>query len=407
MSFWDMGYGYKTKLWGLLMNIGIFETFFVYLYKKRWLLIVNFLIACTAGVVYSFVFAKMEYSSSVTFLPPSGDNNMLSALSLMNLSMSSMALGGSSSEQVEVVFQSFATKCRIIDEFDLIKYFELEKSKNKYVLAVKRMKKYVKLSTSEKGGFGMTKTLSYSIICYHPSPDTAKQMADFTFAMVDSAIREISIDKAQRNRIFVESQIEVQNRKMDSLQGVFQEFQNVHKAYDVPEQARLSLKAYADLKTAALMNELRLATLRNEFSGATHEITQLRRNQNVYNAKLKEYEAGEDPNVIPSLDRSSKIFPEYAKMLRDIEVQNQLILFLTKELEQARLQEAKDVSPLIIVDPPVVPEYKSRPKRLKVLVVIIFAENLFFFGVLTYLFAFRTISKNDKFNSLLNSIKRG
>jgi capsule polysaccharide export protein KpsE/RkpR len=263
------------------------------------------------------------------------------------------------------------------------------------------------LSTSEEGAFGVTKTLSYSITCYHPSPDTSKLMADFTFALVDSAIREISIDKAQRNRIFVESQIEIQNKKMDSLQAVFQEFQNTNKAYDVPEQAKLSLKAYADLKATALMNELKLATLRSEFSGATHEIEHLRRTQRVYESKLKEYEIGDDPNVIPSLDKSSKLFPEYAKMLRDIEVQNQLILLLAKELEQARLQEATDVSPLIIVDPAFVPEYKSRPKRLFVLLVIVFVENLFFMGLLTYLFAFKTASESGKFKSLLNATKRG
>jgi capsule polysaccharide export protein KpsE/RkpR len=390
------------------MNFSVFEAFCAYLYKKRWLLAVNFLIALAAGAAYSFWLAKMEYSSTVTFLPPSGDGNMSAPLSLMGLSMSSLAPGGSSSEQIEVVFNSFATKCRIIDEFGLIKYFKLEKSKNKYALAAKSMRKYVMLRISEKGGLGMTKTLSYSISCYHPSPDTAKLMAEFTFAVVDSAIREISIDNAQRNRIFVESQVEVQNKKMDSLQVVFQEFQNAHKAYDVPEQARLSLKAYADLKASALMNELKLAALRSEFSGATHQISELRRNQRVFDSKLREYEAGEDPNVIPSLDRSSKLYPEYAKMLRDIEVQNQLILFLAKELEQARLQEAKDVSPLIIVDPPVVPEYKSRPKRLFLLAAIVAAEHLFLFGFLTYFFyAKHILAKSERFNQFIRSVKRG
>jgi len=388
------------------MNIGVFEAFCAYLYRKRWLLAVNFVIACVIGGVYSFVILKKEYSASVTFLPPIGDSNM-SALSLMNLSMPSLSMGGASSEQVEVVFSSNATKRRIIDEFDMIKYFELEQSQNKFVLAAKLLKKYVMLSANDKGSFGITKTVSYTITCYHLSPDTAVLMADFTYALVDSAIREISIDKAQRNRIFTEKQIAVQNKKMDSLQVVFQEFQNANKAYDVPEQAKLSLQAYADLKAAALLNELRLASLRSEFSGSTHEISELKRSQRVYEAKLKEYETGENPNVIPSLDKSSKLYPDYAKMLRDIEVQNQLILFLTKELEQAKLQEAKDVSPLIIVDPSFTPEYKSRPKRAFVILVIVFAENLFFLGILTYFFALKTASRNGRFNSLLNAIKQG
>jgi uncharacterized protein involved in exopolysaccharide biosynthesis len=387
------------------MNTSVFEAFCAYLYRKRWLLIVNLLFACVAGAVYSFVILKKEYSASVTFLPPPGDNT--SALSLLGLSIPSLSLGGGSSDQVEVVFYSNATKRRIIDEFNLIKYFKLEKNKNKFALATKRMNKYVMLGMSEKGGLGMTKTVSYSITCYHPSPDTARLMADFTFAVMDSTICEISIDKAQRQRIFTEKQIALQNKKMDSLQVVFQEFQNTNKAYDVPEQAKLTLKAYADLKAAALLNELKLASLRGEFSGSTHEIAELRRNQRVYEAKLKEYETSEDPNVIPSLDKSSKLFPEYAKMLRDIEVQNQLFLFLTKELEQARLQEARDISPLIIVDPAFVPEYKSRPRRVVVILAVIFTECLFFLGFLTYFFYLKhVLAKSDKFNEFVKYVKQ-
>jgi len=390
------------------MNTGVFEMFCAYLYRKRWLLAVNFLIACVAGAVYSFVVLDKEYMASVTFLPPPGDNT--SALSsMMGLSLPAMSLGGGvSPEQVEVVFHSNATKRRIIDEFDLVKYFKLEKSKNKFVSASKRMNKNVTLNISEKGGFGMVKTISYDITCYHKSPDTARLMAEFTFTVMDSTICEISIDKAQRNRTFTEKQLALQNQKMDSLRVVFQEFQNTNKAYDVPEQAKLSLKTYADLRATALLNELKLASLRGEFSGTTHEISELRRNQRVYESKLKEYESGEAPDVIPSLDRSSKLFPEYAKMLRDIEVQNQLVLFLTRELEQARLQEAKDVSPLIIVDPPFVPEYKSRPKRAFVILAIVFAEHLFLLGFLTYFFYIKhVLAKNDRFNAFVKYVKQG
>jgi len=330
----------------------------------------------------------------------------MSALSLMNIAIPSISLGGASPEHVDVVFQSGTTKERIIDTFNFIKYFKLEKSKNKSVLASRMLKRYVLLSATEKGSFGMTKAVSYTITAYHSSPDTAKLIVDFTFALVDSSIREISIDKAQRSRIFVERQIAIQNRKLDSLQEVFLEFQKTNKAYDVPEQAKLSLKAYADIKAAATMNELRIAALRNEFNSPTHEMAEFKRSQRVYEAKLREYETGDAPGIMPSLDKTSRIFPEYAKMIRDIEVQNQLVLFLTKEHEQARLQEARDVSPLIIVDASNVPEYKARPKRLLIIMVVVFVENLLFVGFFTYRFTYKTISKSDRFKLLLSTAKQ-
>lgn len=390
------------------MGNNVFEMFSVYLYKKRWLLAVNFIVIFAAVCVYAFVIAKKEYSASVTFLPPAGDNFSSGSLLSLATASSSLLLGGASPDQIEVVFDSKATKRRIIDEFNMIEYFKLEKSENKFELAAKGLKKYVIFGARDEGGFGMTKTLSYTITCFHSSPDTVKLMADFTFALLDSAVKEISIDKAQRNRIFIESQLATQNIKLDSLQGVFQNFQNENKAYNVPEQASLSLKAYADLKSISLMNELKLASLQSEFSGSTHEIAELKRERSVYNSKLREFEIAETPDILPSLDRSSKLFPQYVRILRSIEVQNQLILFLTRELEQARLQESKDISPLIIVDPSYVPDYKARPKRITVVIVLLFAEHLFLLGFLAYLFYVKhVLMKNDKFNAFIKTVKQG
>lgn len=396
--------GGRTPRGIFFMGNNIFEAFFVYLYRKRWLLIANFIVMFAAACVYAFVILKKEYAASVTFLPPSSES--VSPVSLLNFTMPSLSTGGGSSDQIEVIFNSNHTKRLIIDEFGFIEYFKLEESPNKFALASRRLKRYVSLRVAEKGGLGMSRAVSYTLSCYHHSPDTAKMMVDFTFAVIDSAVREISVDKARRNRQFIERQIELQSEKMDSLQTAFLEFQNVNKAYNMPEQARLSLKIYADLKATSLMNELRLSSLKSEFSGTTHEIAELRRNQRVIDAKLKEYETGNDPNVVPSLDLSTRLMPEYGLMARDIEVQNQLVLFLTRECEQARLQESKDISPLIVVDPSFVPEYKIRPARLTIVLKIVLAANLLFLGALTHLFALSHAKRSGKLDSLLKSIKQ-
>jgi capsular polysaccharide transport system permease protein len=354
------------------------KPYILLLWKKRWFLFVNAVLAGTLAVVFAFFIARMEYCSEATFLPPFGSSGSLLSMMGGNSVLGMLSSGDESGDNIEAVFDSKRLKRKVIEKFNLYDNYKLQKSVNKFELAVKQMQKQVLLSTTMKGkGIGMSKTVSYSIRCYHTSPDTALQMAEFVFASVDSAIREVSIDKAQRSRIFVEKQIAVQNKKMDSLQMIFLEFQNTNKAYDIPEQAKLSLKMYADIKASAIMNELRLASLKNEFSGSTHEMLELKRSQRVYDAKLREYEMGDDPNIMPSLDKTSRLFPEYTKMLRDIEVQNQIILFLTKEYEQARLQEVRDVSPLLLIDPPYEAEYKSRPKRIKIIVAITVGYMLF------------------------------
>jgi capsule polysaccharide export protein KpsE/RkpR len=63
-------------------------------------------------------------------------------------------------------------------------------------------------------------------------------------------------------------------------------------------------------------------------------------------------------------------------------VEDFLVVYLTKEFENARLEEQKNISNLIVIDPPRMPEYKARPKRLLLTVKIIFIYFLSLFCVL-------------------------
>ena len=101
-------------------------------------------------------------------------------------------------------------------------------------------------------------------------------MADFTFGLLDSAVRSISIDRARRNRMFIEDQLNLNKLKLDSLQSVLYNFQIENKAYDISEQIKLSLKNYAEIKSAALFNELKLKALQKGFSQSTPAIMDLK-----------------------------------------------------------------------------------------------------------------------------------
>jgi capsule polysaccharide export protein KpsE/RkpR len=222
-------------------------------------------------------------------------------------------------------------------------------------------------------------------------------MAEYIYSLLDSAMIDISIGKASRNRVFIESQFVAAQEKFDSLQLEFKEFQLANKAFDISEQMKITLKVYADIKSASIMNDLKLTALRREYVGNTPEIAEAMDIKKIYDKKLAELEQKNDHSVIPSLNMASELMPMYVNLYRSLEVQNQIILLLTKELEQARLQEARDVSPLVLIDPPYRAEYKARPKRapmvfmitasyMSFLMLIVIAQKLiidfFRFGVI-------------------------
>jgi uncharacterized protein involved in exopolysaccharide biosynthesis len=115
----------------------------------------------------------------------------------------------------------------------------------------------------------------------------------------------------------------------------------------------------------------------------------------------------ENPDVIIGLENSVGLMPHYLGFLRDIEVQNKLILIITQQLEEAKIKEARDVSSLKIVDYPQIPEYKVRPKRIFLCAAIISVYMTFVVMILIFHYFFQVhISKTSLFNEIINDFKK-
>jgi len=216
------------------------DKFLIFLWKRRLIIAINFVVVLTLAIVHAFVLSKKEYSAQLSFLPSAEGSS--SVLSLMGISLPSLTGGSVINEQVPIVFESNGIKRRILEEFNFYRMFKLTKKKAKYELASRMLEKYVMFQTKEKGGLGLEKILGYTITCYHPSPDSAKMLCDFAYSLLDSAIQSISIRRAHRNRLFIEDQLQSYKLKLDSLQKVFQDFQIANKAFIAPEQVKLAFK---------------------------------------------------------------------------------------------------------------------------------------------------------------------
>jgi hypothetical protein len=378
--------------------------FILFLWKRKRLLVINFVVVALAGWAYAWFIAKAEYKAQITYLPPAGESS--SPLSLMKIALPSLSESSIMPEQIETIFNSKAIKRQIIEHFDFYKTFKLEKHINKFEMAVKRLSTYVMMQPEQWGSMGFEKILSYTITCYHPSADTAKLMCEFTFSRLDSSVRIVSMDRANRNRRFIEHQLGVQKKMLDSIQAEYEKFQISNKAYIVPEQMKLSLKTYAEIKSAAILNELKIKILEREFQRNIPELEELRKLQALYNQKLSQIEFEKTPSVLPSLGFSAKLLPQYVNLIREIEVRNEVILLLEREHEQARLQESKNITSLVVVDPPYVPEYKARPKRILLLGGTLMIEHLFLLLLLLYQFFYSHVFKNhESVKALLKAMK--
>jgi capsule polysaccharide export protein KpsE/RkpR len=365
------------------------------LFASRWRgpLIVNTIITIIAAFIFVLVFAKKEYNAGVKFLPPVVDSGF--PTDVMGISLAGLGSSNVLADQIEPIFATDALKLRIIEQFGFYRYFKIEKQQNRKNLAMMQMKKYLLLEIDKQGGMGFENKVAYKISCFHPSPDTVVLMANCAFGMVDSIVRTVTISRARRNRIFTEDQLTQNKMRLDSLEGQMLSFQTSNKAYNITEQMKLTFQVYGEMKANMLLNELKLKQLDKDYSALTPEKERLEKGMEVFREKLSQIEKDSLPQVLPSLNAGAKLYPQYMKLFKNIEVQTQLILYLSREYEQAKLQEAKDISPLIIIDPARKPDYKSRPKRFIMVGGIVAVEHFIIFILLLYLFVWKQMREGS------------
>ncbi len=80
----------------------------------------------------------------------------------------------------------------------------------------------------------------------------------------------------------------------------------------------------------------------------------------------------DEGELYPPLRQLPRLAVPYADLYRRVKVQEAVFELLTQQYEMARIQEAKDVPVVSVIDPPGIPEKKSFPPRLRLALLLTF-----------------------------------
>lgn len=354
---------------------------FSYIKRKIWILAFNFIVVSACAFFFVVNFVEVQYMSHMTFLPPTNPKSVSSMFPLATgLSLSSNF--NVSSEQVVSIFEAHSMKKKVIDEFDLITKYELQDSKNKLGLAMKKLGDDLLLEVQEKGSFGVTQILSLKLVAYHTNADTASEMVSFVYHVLDSTIKDYSSEHGRLNKEFILTQLQEAQQKLDSVNAEYQKFQKDNKLFDIKTQLEYSFETYSSLKTKLLQNEIKLANSKKSLGVQHASVQQLKEEVKVLKSQLRLIEKGLPSDVLVGLNKSIELYPEYLSLQKSIESHSLNLASLQRQYESARLSEVNTISRLKVIDEPYSAEYKSRPKRAIMILSIIVAYMLFVVCVL-------------------------
>jgi len=249
----------------------------------------------------------------------------------------------------------------IIDQFNLLQLYKTDKRERVY----KKLEGKIKITVGKKDGV-------ISITVNDKSPKLAADLANGYVDELGKMASRISINKSSKNRQFLEERLSATKVNLVRAEDMLKAFQLRHKILDVPEQSKMSIKEVAQLHARLAAQEILLATLKNQYTDSSHEVKAAAATVATIKSQIAKIEGSEGTSSIPKMGDVPQLGQEYIRLLREFKIQETLLELLTKQYEMAKFSEAKDVSPVQVLQVAKVPELKSKPFRAKIVLVMSF-----------------------------------
>jgi tyrosine-protein kinase Etk/Wzc len=293
---------------------------------------------------------------SVVTLKRSPSGLMQGATELRELGASLPGLPSSDSDRVAAVLQSDSVTDAVIAKFDLLKRYD-----EKYLeLGREELWKHCAVRVQTRGDVVI-------LTCEDKEPAQAQAMATFFGEFGNDTFRRVDRTSASEEVRFLEAHLEELRGQARKAQDAVRAFEEQNKVVDIGEQAKAVVNQIATLRAQQVSKELELSYAKGFTASSESSSVQLRRVLAVLAAKeksLSEGEPGKSAELFPPALAMPGLRARSLQLDLDRKFYEQAVIVTMERLESARGNQARDVSTFQVLDAPVLPTYRSRPKRL-------------------------------------------
>jgi len=210
---------------------------------------------------------------------------------------------------------------------------------------------------------------------------TAADIGNAARTMLDKINREKSVSQARRSRMYIERVLGSNRKLIDSLQNLMQEFQSTTKVMAPDEQLAAIVQNAVMIGTELSKAEIELTLIEQDFQPSSPQVTMLRKKVATLREQYNRVQAGGmeagDEFSIP-LNQLPQLTRTYTNLVRDIKIKEQINAYLESQRMQEAIQEAKDIPTVIELDAAVVPEKRTSPSRVLMVLIAWFLTTVLF-----------------------------
>jgi tyrosine-protein kinase Etk/Wzc len=381
------------------------------IYKRRKFLII-FCLVITFMVGVISVFSQKTYEATAVILPEASEGGDTGVRAAFLEQFGVAGIGGSQSTPAalfEAVLKSNDLSWEVLKRYDYFLINGISKGGEEKV--AKSFAGLVQVSKSRNDP-------SISISMRSNDPIFAADMANSYVWALDEYNLKNSYTSARRLREYIENRLTVAEEELDRAQKDLRAFQEKNKAVSIGKQTESTLEVLAEMESKKVELEVERAA-KEKFVKEPHiELEQLNAqieavNKNIDRLTYSEesqvpikHEEGKVDFYIP-LTRIPALNYDESKLLLKVKAKTGVITMLTTQLEQAKLDEAKDIPTINMLEPAVPPRSPVKP-RIKLNVILSFVVSLFLGIFLIFLMEFtRRLDKDPESAPKWQEIKRG
>ncbi len=372
------------------------------LWEHRRLLARGVFYGLLASTLIAFL-VPARYESTVRLMPP--DNTQTGNLAMATAALSGGAggLGGIASDVLGLkstsdVFVGILTSRTVQDQ--LIQQFDLRK------LYGDRRMEDARKDLAERTGISVDrKSQIITLTVTDHDPKRAAAMAQSYIEELNRLVVELSTSSARRERMFLEERLKAVNQDLQAAEKDFSQFASKNAAIDVKEQGKAMVEAAATLQGQLIAaesefeglkqiytdNNVRVRSVKARIDELKHQLDKL----GGKGESMTEVSGQPSDSLYPSIRKLPLLGVTYADLYRRTRVQEAVFETLTKEYELAKVQEAKEIPTVRVLDAANIPEKKSFPPRV---LIIFMGMTLAFAVATTFVFAKTTWDQTDSNN---------
>jgi uncharacterized protein involved in exopolysaccharide biosynthesis len=315
--------------------------------------------ATLLAIVVSLVLPKM-YTATTTILPPQQSQSSTAFL-LGQIGVLGGLTGGdlglkNPDDLFVAMLKSRTVEDGIIDQFDL----RNEYGYKPYQDARKELASRSKIEAGDEG--------LISISVSDRDPKRAADLANAYVTQLRSLNQNLAVSEAAQRRMFYQQKLDAEREDLSVAELAMKQAQEKSGLIQPDAQGRAIVDAVANMRAQVAIKEVQLQAMRTY---ATPDNPDLRRGEQELaglRAQLAKLERNTGETGNGNLEVPTRQLPQaelqYLRRSRDLKYHEALYEFLIKQLEAARLDEAKEAVMIQVVDKAIPPERKSGPRRL-------------------------------------------